>query len=504
MREEKILEYLKNKNINYLKLGTVSFSKSENLLCLTFLYDEINYELIQQEKQKIENIVKEFVNIKEINYNIKFVKAFLDEERVKIVIKDYLKQFHRMSLLALKNIEVNLQNNLFNIKIYFSLSSEAVEKLKNELLVFLSNRYFYSFNILTESVDENYHTLDEHKNEIINSLVDPVLVQKIKVNKIENIIGEIVENSCYPYEYYKSPEENVYLCGNLESVEEIEFTKKDGETKGIRYALKVKCLDKTFNASLFPSKKNLEIVKTIESGINVIMFGSLENFNNSLNFKVKNLAKCTILEYEKPKQPINKLLNDYKFVFPTKYEEISQINLFEQKVDKEYLSNNEFVVFDLETTGLDYMTEKVTEIGAVKIRNGRIVETFSTFINPQKEISFEITKLTGITNEMVKDAPLLDNVLPDFYKFCKDCILVGQNVQFDFGFIDYYSRQCNYIFDHQKDDTMVIAKKNMFLKNYKLKTIADSLNVPLVNAHRAINDALATAKVFIKLVEKYY
>jgi DNA polymerase-3 subunit alpha (Gram-positive type) len=77
-------------------------------------------------------------------------------------------------------------------------------------------------------------------------------------------------------------------------------------------------------------------------------------------------------------------------------------------------------------------------------------------------------------------------------------------VQFDFGFIDYYSRQINYVFDHEKDDTMIIAKKHMFLKNYKLKTIAESLNVPLINAHRAINYALATAKVFIKLIEKFY
>ena len=105
---------------------------------------------------------------------------------------------------------------------------------------------------------------------------------------------------------------------------------------------------------------------------------------------------------------------------------------------------------------------------------------------------------------MVKEAPVLEDVLPDFYKFCKNSILVGQNVQFDFGFIDFYSRQIDYVFANKMEDTMNIAKKYIFLRNYKLKTISEALNVPLINAHRAINDALATAKVFIKLIEKFY
>ena len=234
------------------------------------------------------------------------------------------------------------------------------------------------------------------------------------------------------------------------------------------------------------------------------MNGNLDSFGNGLSFKVKSLAKCVVLEYERPKKELNKEFPNYKIVNPLKYEEVSQINLFEEKRVVDYLLNNEFVVFDLETTGLDFLTNKVTEIGAVKIKNGVIVETFSTFINPQQEISEEITKLTSITNDMVKDAPLLEDVMPDFFKFCKNCILVGQNIQFDFGFIDYYSRQYSYVFEHEKEDTINIAKKFMFLKNYKLKTIAEALSIPLINAHRAINDAICTAKVFIKLIEKYY
>lgn len=504
MREEKFIEYLKNNNIDYLKLGTVVFNKSENLLYLTFLYEEKNLEKMQVEKLKIENLVKEYVDIDSIKYSIKFLKAFLDESRLKLLVNNFIKENHRMCYYALKSIEINYENDCFKVNLLANLTAEELEKIIKELTIFLNNKYFYKFNFNYQILSDESNILTEHKNDVLNDIIDPITITKIKVNKIENILGEIVENACYPYDYYKTAEENIFLCGHLENIEEVEFTKKDGETKGIRFALKVKCLDKVFNASLFPTKKNLEIVKTIENNIDIIMQGNLDNFNNGLTFKVKSLAKCKILDYEKPKQEINKIYDKYKFVFPQNYSEISQINLFEENIKKDYLLNNEFVVFDLETTGLDYMTEKVTEIGAVKIKNGVITEIFSTFVNPEKDISLEITKLTGITNSMVKTAPKIENVIPDFYKFCNGCILVGQNVQFDFGFIDFYSRQVNYIFDHEKNDTMIIAKKNMFLKNYKLKTIAENLNVPLINAHRAVNDALCTAKVFIKLVEKFY
>lgn len=503
MEKEKILKFLEKNNIDFLKLGEVTFIKSENMLCLTFLYKEEDASIVFDIKSKVECLVKEYVGLN-LKFNIKFVKAFLDESRLKKTILDYLKDEHHLVFLSIKKIKVIQCENSFDIEIQTSISQDEREKIEKEIYNFLSSKYFYNFIISTKKVDENIELLEEHKTEILNDLTEPILINKMKVNKIENLIGEILENSCYPYEYYKNPEENVYLCGNLLSIEEIEFTKKDGETKGTRFALKIKCLDKVFNASIFPSKKNLDIVKAIQSGIDVIVNGSLDSFGSNLSLKVKSLAKCSIEEYIQPKKELNIEFNKYKFVVPQKYEEVTQINLFEQKKEIDYLKNNEFVVFDLETTGLDYMTNKVTEIGAVKIRNGQIVETFSTFVNPEQEISWEITKLTSITNEMVKDAPKLQDVMPDFFKFCKNCTLVAQNIQFDFGFIDYYSRQYNYVFDHPKEDTIVIAKKHIFLKNYKLKTIAEALNVPLINAHRAINDAMCTAKVFIKLIEKYY
>ena len=501
---EKICEVLEKNCACDLKFGSAEYRKAEKTLTLIFLCEEDRYEEFSSKKDEILQNVKSYVGL-DINYNIKIKKAFLDEERLELVIKNFLKKNFVSCYYSLISTKISMEENNFCVELEFSLSQNELEEIKKEILAFLQSKFFYNFNISLKSKERNCDSLDEHKNEILNSLIDPIKLNRMKFKIENNIVGEICENCCYPYQFYSSPEENIVLCGNLVNFEEIEFTKKDKETKGIRYAIKIKCLDKIFNASYFPGKKNLENIKKLEKGIDVAVQGNLDSFNSEeLSLKIKSIAKCTIEPYELPKKELNKVYPTYRHISPKNYVEVVQANIFENRVEKEYLKNNDFVVFDLETTGLEPKKHKITEIGAVKIRNGQICETFSGFVNPEQEISLEITELTGITNEMVKNAPIIDDVLPDFFKFTQNAILVGQNVQFDFGFIDFAAKRLSYEFSNKIEDTLLIAKKHIFLRNYKLKTISEALNVPLINAHRAINDALATAKVFIKLIEKFY
>lgn len=193
---------------------------------------------------------------------------------------------------------------------------------------------------------------------------------------------------------------------------------------------------------------------------------------------------------------------EYKFVKPEPYISLKQDNLFEVKQDvNSYLKQNKFVVFDLETTGLFFTQHEIIEIGAVKIVDGKITETFSTLIKPENKISDEITSITGITNDMVKDAPLFQNVLTDFYKFCEDCILVGYNIlEFDIKFLNFHANKYGVDFNHQIEDALILARKYCLgMKRYKLKDVCNNLNIVLENAHRALFDTIATAEVFIKL-----
>ncbi len=162
-----------------------------------------------------------------------------------------------------------------------------------------------------------------------------------------------------------------------------------------------------------------------------------------------------------------------------------------------------FVVFDIETTGLSKETESITEIGAVKVVDGKIIDRFSTFVNPERPIPAEITKLTGITNEMVADAPVITEILPKFLEFCQDAVLVAHNANFDTGFIRLNAeRKCGIEVKNTVLDTLELSRALLpELKKHKLDIICEKLGVSLEGHHRAVNDAEATAEVFLKFID---
>lgn len=162
-----------------------------------------------------------------------------------------------------------------------------------------------------------------------------------------------------------------------------------------------------------------------------------------------------------------------------------------------------FVVFDIETTGLSRETDGITEIGAVKVRGGEIIDRFSTFVNPEKSISAEITKLTGITNEMVADAPPIREILPDFLAFCGDAVLVAHNAGFDTGFIRVNAeRKCGIEVKNTVLDTLELSRSLLpHLQKHKLNILCEHLGISLEGHHRAVNDAEATAELFLRFVE---
>jgi len=161
---------------------------------------------------------------------------------------------------------------------------------------------------------------------------------------------------------------------------------------------------------------------------------------------------------------------------------------------------SEYVVFDLETTGFYPGKDKITEIGAVKIKEGKIVDRYGSLINPERSIPVKVQELTGITMPMVKDAPIIEEELDNFLVFCGDSILVAHNADFDLGFIEHSARKQNKFIDNTTLDTLELAR--IFfpdLKNNRLSTVAKYFNVSLVNAHRAVDDAEATAYILLKM-----
>lgn len=161
-----------------------------------------------------------------------------------------------------------------------------------------------------------------------------------------------------------------------------------------------------------------------------------------------------------------------------------------------------YIVFDLETTGFSSIKDKIIEIGAVKVVNGEVVDRFSTFVNPKRPIPFEITQLTGITDEMVIESPDIETILPQFLEFAGDGVLVAHNAGFDVGFIEQNCRYQEIVPNFVYVDTVALARVLLpTLSRYKLNVVAKALGIPLENHHRAVDDAKATAEIFMKFVQ---
>ncbi len=164
---------------------------------------------------------------------------------------------------------------------------------------------------------------------------------------------------------------------------------------------------------------------------------------------------------------------------------------------------DEFIVFDLETTGLFADSCKITEIGAVKIRGGEVVERYNTFVNPQCPIPDEVVELTSITNEMVADARTIDQVLPEFMQFAGDRLMIAHNADFDTGFIRVAAKQLGIPFDNAYLDTLALSRYlNPELKSHKLNRLADHYNLGDFHHHRACDDAEMLALIFLAMIEQ--
>lgn len=156
-----------------------------------------------------------------------------------------------------------------------------------------------------------------------------------------------------------------------------------------------------------------------------------------------------------------------------------------------------YCVLDLETTGFSFRTEKITEVGIMKIKNGEILDEFSCFVNPEKPIPERVVEVTNITDDMVKDAETIDKVMPKILEFVGDSVLVAHNADFDIGFLKYNAKQLGLTLDNTYIDTLRLSK-DLFpdFKKYKLGLIAEKLGIKVEVAHRALDDVDTTVKVF--------
>lgn len=165
----------------------------------------------------------------------------------------------------------------------------------------------------------------------------------------------------------------------------------------------------------------------------------------------------------------------------------------------------DYIVLDIETTGISAEYSALTEIGAAKVIDDKVVMTYSQLINPNTEIPQQIIDLTGITNEMVKNEPTIEEVLPEFMAFCGDLPILGHNIIFDFSFLKTSAMRISRSFEKKALDTLELARH--FVKeqpSYSLTNLVKRYQIEHNHAHRGYDDALATHKLYQILKNDYY
>ena len=171
--------------------------------------------------------------------------------------------------------------------------------------------------------------------------------------------------------------------------------------------------------------------------------------------------------------------------------------------DDQTLKNETYCILDIETTGISKLTERITEFGIMKVKDGEVIDTFECFVNPEMHIPERVSEITNITDDMVKDAETIDVVLPKVIEFCKDTTVVAHNANFDIGFIRENARRLGLEFNYPWIDTLALAKE-LFpeRKKFKLGLIAEDLGIQVDVAHRALADVDTLKKVFDVMLQK--
>lgn len=342
---------------------------------------------------------------------------------------------------------------------------------------------------------------EEHEN-----IEFEVPIRKFDISGFKLLEGNETQKSAVYLSDLNFESEKVVVCGVIDDVRERTYTNSKNQEK-IYYSFTINDGTASLRVTYFTRMRSIEKIRELKVGDSIVCTGKTELYNGFLRFTANFIDFGSTPEGFVPEKRESKPVPQYySAVSPKPFTDVSQTDMFSDTTIPECLKGKTFVVFDLETTGLNSSPssgnmDKIIEIGAYKVVDGVISESFTTFINPEKKLSEEIINLTGITEEMVANAPKYEEVMPDFFKFCDGSILVGHNlVGFDFKFVDYYCAKLGYMFERKLIDTIPLSQELLFLSNYKLNTVADKFGITF-NHHRAIDDALVTAKIFLELIK---
>lgn len=486
---------LKNARLSGIEIIRKEKRIKYSLICENVVSDEVQKKVWQALRngtprifEKVNVYISKIVSndelinneiIKFINENYPSISTFLKSTDVRsMVMGDIVKYVVRLT-------EDNVD--------YFNKSG-AVAKLND----YLSKRFCSDFTGGLE-VKEPEETVSLLSEEVYRSELQKIEHRTIKVLDMYPIDDPTMEDLATYIEDVLSGD--ILVCGRITDIAERET--KNGKPFFIIH------LDDTTGkiSGVYFSKKNTyNKIKELKVDDEIIVHGSVGEYQGRKSITFDKINRCTFPKDFVKKDKYKKTApKDYSLIFPSPATTIKISSVFDTTGNlPEELTNTDYVVFDLETTGLELMSNGITEIGAVKISKGKIVEQFTSLIKPDYPITQEIVNLTGITEELVKNAPKISSVIPDFMKFIENSVLVAHNADFDLKFIKRFAGAEDYEVKNKVLDTVEISRQCLpQLKRNDLHTLADYFNITF-HHHRALSDSYATAEIFIELMKIKY
>lgn len=498
---------------DYIKLTQVDFFVKTQTIELSLIYPMEKRDVVESNREEILKAIKTVVATP-AKLNISLKATCFDLDYCKKLLCEFFKAYPSVAPFVLFD-KITDEKNGNKVELSVFVESDACDYCEERKIACEAEEYLDGY--FTEKISIVWKKSADERGEGDVSYADnsPKYYMTNEGGRVivpENVtefIGKPVTDSAMYIEDCNGShaETTVVLCGKIGDFRELQ--KADGSKTFFKFNLTdytgtMACLVFT-NKTVLPEK-----IKELKDGDSVVVRGQITEREfrgeKSLSMFVRSISRCTIPENFVKNEILRAVPENYQTVFPLPYVEEKQSNLFDtaQSVDlPQYLMGKTFVVYDFETTGNDTRICNITEIGAVKMVDGKFTETFSTLVNPGEKLEKRIIDITHITDEMLENQPTIDQVLPDFNKFCDGAILVGQNSNdFDYKILCRLAAEQKLKFPSEHEDTLVIARKYVrAVHNYKLGTLAKYYNVVNENAHRALDDAVTTAKVFINLAK---
>ena len=489
------------------KLSRAILNEQEELVVQLLVNADDYDKLLTDELKNKVNAIVEGIIPEGVQFHVVYKKTETTDRYITQHIQDFFYEESTLIYGKIKEAKISIEINYGTVVVKMGVTPDMYgylceckydEKLAN---------YLESL-VMEEVTIEFYRVIDENKPKegvlrkvkTVGAVRPSLRLVDVRVNV--NVLGAVSRKPIYICDAVKKEHESVSLCGKVKEVKEL-------QSKAGKIFFKAIIDDSTGSVGLlcfprFPA--HVEAVRSyLIPDVEVCVEGELkmDERSGSYNLFTRKLAQCQI-NYSSINTDVvyNEAPEYYNTITPAKYVESEQSGIFQEEGELPEMLKGEIVVFDLETTGLNPADGMIIEIGAVKMIDGVLKETFSTLINPMMHIPEDASNVNNIYDKDVVGAPEFKDVVPDFYKFCKDATLCGHNISgFDMGYLTYHAKKEFYNFDNKVIDTLVLAKRILKRDSRnKLENLCKEFGIPLENAHRALHDTIATAKVLKKLV----